>query len=110
MNNGRWHPLIQARAAIRQGMREPLQTYRPENQLRLWGDKGSSGTKNGQYQLLTYQIRGASSSGGLPNWRRVNLDDVSNLTILSEGFPGKRETPSGQHAAFDEVILIVADW
>lgn len=67
------------------------------------------GIKNGQYQLLAYQIRGDSSSGGLPNWRRVNLDDVSGLTILDERFPGKRDTPTGQHSAFDEIILIVDD-
>jgi hypothetical protein len=67
------------------------------------------GIKDGKYQLLTYQIRGESSSGGLPNWRRVDLDAVSNLTILDERFPGRRPTPTGQHQAFDTILLIVDD-
>ena len=65
------------------------------------------GLHKGKRQLLTYQIRGESSSGGLPNWRRVDVDDISDVQALHESFPGPRPTVSGEHSSFDEVIAIV---
>lgn len=61
----------------------------------------------GKYQLLGYQIRGETSSGGLPNWRRVNLDEVTELRVLDEHFAGRRPFPSGKHSAFDTTLAIV---
>lgn len=65
------------------------------------------GVKDGKYELLVYQIRGQSKSGGLPNWRRVELKKVANIQILDEIFPGRRPTPSGKHSSFDRIIAIV---
>ena len=65
------------------------------------------GVKDGKYELLVYQISGQSRSGGLPNWRRVELHKVTNMKILNETFLGRRATPSGKHSSFDRTIAIV---
>ena len=65
------------------------------------------GRKGGVDQLLVYQVRGESSSGGLPEWRRVNLPDVSGLRILDETFSGRKLTPSGEHSTWDHIYECV---
>ena len=65
------------------------------------------GVLDGKRQLLTYQVGGQSSSGDLPNWRRVNLDEVSGLRVLDERFAGPRPRPSGKSDRFDRVIAVV---
>jgi hypothetical protein len=66
------------------------------------------GINRGKAQLLVFQIGGASSSGALPEWRRVNVQQISDLALLAESFPGRRPNPSGAHSAFD-VIFAIAD-
>ncbi|MGI0056574.1 MAG: hypothetical protein ACREAK_04280 [Nitrosarchaeum sp.] len=34
------------------------------------------------------QIEGGSSSGGLPEWRRMFLDEISDMKILKRTFHG----------------------
>lgn len=66
------------------------------------------GIDGGAHQLLGYQIRGSSKSGGtLPEWRRFNISAMLNLQILDESFLGRRSYPSGKHSHWDEKILIV---
>jgi len=65
------------------------------------------GEKDSKYAILVYQIRGGSSSGGIPEWRRMFLNEISNMKILDETFPGKRPNSSGKHSSFDRTILIV---
>jgi len=65
------------------------------------------GVLRGKYQLLTYQVGGESSSGGLPNWRRVDLSGISGLRLLDEHFPGPRPSPSGRQSKFDTVLAVV---
>jgi len=65
------------------------------------------GIKDGDHAILVYQVRGESSSGGLPNWRRMILNKISNMKVLDETFPGRRSYPSGKHSSFDETILVV---
>jgi hypothetical protein len=65
------------------------------------------GTLDGEYQALMYQTGGESSTGGLPNWRRVMLDEMSNLVVLEDRFPGRRECPSGLHSSFDQILGLV---
>lgn len=65
------------------------------------------GVKDGKEALLVFQVSGESSSGGLPEWRRMFLDEITNLEILEEKFPGQRPTPSGKHSSFDKTIKIV---
>ncbi len=63
------------------------------------------GRHKGVVQLLVYQVRGESRSGGLPSWRRVDLAEVSGLRLLDEGFEAKRLT--GLPAGWDEVLAVV---
>lgn len=66
------------------------------------------GIEGGVHQLLGYQIRGSSKSGGaLPEWRRFNLSAMQNVEILEESFPGRRSYQSGKHSHWDIQILIV---
>src|SRR5688500_19022904 len=65
------------------------------------------GVKNNTPQLLVYQVGGASRSGRLPNWRRINLLEVSGLTILDQRFGGGRSTPTGKHSEWDELLMRV---
>ena len=65
------------------------------------------GSKSGIEQLLVYQVRGSSSSGGLPEWRRVDVPGMTSLTILDESFSGPRPYPSGRHSSWDVTYEIV---
>jgi len=65
------------------------------------------GRSNGTLQILVYQIEGGSSSGGLPQWRRADVDRISDMQVTNRDFAGRRPYPSGKHSSFDEVIMIV---
>lgn len=67
------------------------------------------GVHNGRKQLLVYQIGGQSSSGNIPGWRRVNVDEITSARITPQTFAGQqRPYPSGEHSRFDEVLAVVA--
>jgi hypothetical protein len=65
------------------------------------------GITNGIRQILGYQIGGHSNNGGLPDWRRFDLNQISRLAILTQSFPGRRVIPSGKHSFWDSCIAIV---
>lgn len=65
------------------------------------------GINGGIKQLLGYQVRGQSRSGGLPEWRRFDLHEMTHVSVLNEKFPG-RPTPTGKHSTWDHQIAIVA--
>ena len=55
------------------------------------------GRLNDADRMLVFQIGGTSSSGGLPEWRLVDLSGVSNLLVLDDEFAGPRAYQSGPH-------------
>src|SRR5579885_2715921 len=59
------------------------------------------GLIQGVKKLLTYQIEGESRSGGLPDWRWAEVDDISRVRVLQKKFPGSRAVPSGKHVVWD---------
>lgn len=65
------------------------------------------GITNGMKQVLGYQTEGQSSKGGLPDWRRFDLAEMSDLVILAQTFPGRRPVPSGRHSVWDMRIAVV---
>lgn len=65
------------------------------------------GIKDKKYQVLVYQIAGGSSSGGIPEWRRMELAEASNFVLTEQYFSGPRPYPSGEHSSFDEIIAVV---
>ena len=66
------------------------------------------GLNDGVEQLLAYQVAGGSSSGGLPEWRRVDVPRMSGLSILPATFPGPRPNPSGRHSSWDQIYARVS--
>lgn len=65
------------------------------------------GRNKGSEQLLVFQVRGGSSSGGLPQWRRLDVAKIHGLNVLEESFDGPRPTESGEHTNWDETFAIV---
>jgi len=64
------------------------------------------GILNGSVQLLGWQIRGLSSRP-LPNWLLTKIDEISDLRLLNETFPGGRPTDKGQHIQWDVLFIRV---
>lgn len=65
------------------------------------------GVQHNGAAVLTYQVGGGSSAGGLPQWRRFNLRDIHNLRVTEVRFNGARPTQGGQHSPFDRTIAVV---
>lgn len=65
------------------------------------------GRHNETEQLLVYQVGGGSSSGGLPQWRRVDVAKMSGLQVSDDTFSGPRPTESGEHPKWDQTYAIV---
>ncbi len=66
------------------------------------------GRHGGVIQLLVYQVAGGSPSGGLPEWRRVDVHRMSGLSLMAATFAGPRPYPSGRHSSWDEVYARVS--
>ena len=66
------------------------------------------GIHKGVPRLFFYQVGGRSRSGAPLGWRWATLDNISELQILDETFPGPRPAPSQQHIEWDRLIASVA--
>ena len=64
------------------------------------------GILNGSVQLLAYQV-GGSSSRRLPNWILMKADEIIDLELLDQTFPGGRPTASGKHIQWDTLFIRV---
>ena len=64
------------------------------------------GILNGSIQLLGYQV-GGSSSRPLPNWILMKANDIADLEMLDQNFPGGRPTVSGKHLNWDKLFIRV---
>jgi hypothetical protein len=64
------------------------------------------GEHKGGIKLLTYQVGGASS-GPLPNWRWMDVHQISDVQLLDQTFPGGRPTASGKHHKWDKLFIRV---
>lgn len=62
------------------------------------------GSYKGRLQLLCYQVRGESASGKLPEWRRMNVNAISDLRMTRESFIGARPTKGISRSPFDLLI------
>jgi hypothetical protein len=56
------------------------------------------GVYNGKRQLLVYQIGGHTSSGGPPDRRRINVDEILSIQITQQNFYGPRRSPQASTA------------
>ena len=64
------------------------------------------GILKGSVQLLSYQI-GGSSSRPLPNWVLMKVNEMSDIELLNQTFPGRRPTGSGKHVKWDKLFIRV---
>jgi hypothetical protein len=64
------------------------------------------GEHNGIVKILTYQV-GGSSSGPLPNWRWMEVEQISDVQLLDQTFPGVRSIPYGKHHKWDKLFVRV---
>ena len=64
------------------------------------------GILNGSVQLLAYQV-GGSSSRPLPNWILMKANEIENLDLLDQTFPGGPPTASGKHLKWDKLFIRV---
>jgi hypothetical protein len=62
------------------------------------------GILNGSVQLLGWQAAG-SSSRPIPDWLLMKTDEISELTLLDETFPGGRPTDKGEHIKWDVLFI-----
>src|SRR6266404_851800 len=64
------------------------------------------GILNGSVQLLAYQV-GGSSSRPLPNWILMKANEIADLKLLDQIFPGGRPTASGKHLKWETLFIRV---
>ena len=62
------------------------------------------GVNNGVTQLLGYQIRGGSTSGRVPEWRRFDLSEMDTVTVTEQTFTGSRTIKGWKHTKWDHII------
>ena len=61
------------------------------------------GILNGSVQLLGYQV-GGSSSRPIPNWLLMKANEITDLELLDQTFPGGRPTVSGKHHQMGQAV------
>lgn len=64
------------------------------------------GYLNGKLQLHAYQIDGGSESGGIPEWRNFEIDQIEHLAQQNESF-AIRESHHPDNSNYSEVIKSV---
>jgi hypothetical protein len=64
------------------------------------------GVRGGIVKLLTFQIGGVSRQR-LPNWRWFKGEEIRDIEMLSQTFPGGRATKTGKHHKWDELFIRV---
>ena len=64
------------------------------------------GILNGSVELLSWQVAGRSSRR-LPNWLLTKVNEMSDLELLDQPFPGGRPTASGKHIEWDVLFIRV---
>jgi hypothetical protein len=58
----------------------------------------------GHRALRAYQVRGGSRSGASGGWRVFHERDMSNVTVLSEGFTGPRPDYKQGDSQFRSIV------
>jgi hypothetical protein len=64
------------------------------------------GILKGSVQLLSWQVAGRSSRP-LPNWLLTKVDEITDLELMDQAFPGGRPTATGKHIKWDVLFIRV---
>jgi len=65
------------------------------------------GVRNGETQLLSYQVGGYSKSGKIPEWRRFDLKEMIGILRTGNTFSGPREENIQRSSEWDRIIAVV---
>ena len=63
------------------------------------------GRKDDRNEILAYQVRGQSSTGEL-GWKRMYMNEITNMRVLGETYPGIRQV-NDRHSPWDFIYFIV---
>jgi hypothetical protein len=69
------------------------------------GEPHDYGILNGKPTLLFYQTGGYSRSGGLPQWRHLEVAKVAAVRPLDKTFRGGRAIKTGRHRQWDVLFI-----
>jgi len=64
------------------------------------------GILKGSVQLLSWQVAGRSSRR-LPNWLLTKVDEITDIVLLDQTFPGGRPTASANHIQWEVLFIRV---
>jgi hypothetical protein len=64
------------------------------------------GILKGSVQVLSWQVDGRSSRP-LPNWLLTKVDEITDLELMDQTFPGGRPTATGKHIKWDVLFIRV---
>ncbi|MFN7120166.1 MAG: hypothetical protein ACK4TA_25470 [Saprospiraceae bacterium] len=70
------------------------------------GEPHVLGRKGDKEQLLVFQLAGDTNTDGLPQWRRVNVEGITDLEITKYTFGNKRHLVTGNHRGWDEFLAV----
>lgn len=65
------------------------------------------GIVEGTRKLLIYQIRGESKTKS-KGWKLIKENEIRQLQVLEETFPGGRAVPTGKHKKWDQLFIRVS--
>ncbi len=69
------------------------------------GEPHDYGLMNGKPTLLFYQTAGYSRSGGLPEWRHLDVPKIAAVHPLDKTFRGGRSIKTGHHRQWDVLFI-----
>lgn len=64
------------------------------------------GIAEGTSKVLVYQVRGGSKTKS-QGWKLIKENEIHQLRVLEETFPGGRTIPSGKHKTWDKLFIRV---
>lgn len=64
-------------------------------------------TTQDKLTVLTMQVGGYSSSGGLPDWRMFHVDEISSLQVLNQTFQVSRTWYNPRESDFKIIYAVV---
>lgn len=67
------------------------------------------GIRNGEAQLLVYQIGGESRSPDPTGWRSLKLSGISDFHVKEETFPGRRPADPERRVVWERLFTRVAE-
>jgi hypothetical protein len=65
-----------------------------------------TGFSKARSSLLSWQVAGRSSRP-LPNWLLTKVDEITDLELRDQTFPGGRPTATGKHIKWDVLFIRV---